>query len=310
MKVFCPAILLAVVLAAFAPAQNVKYVIGMSQCNLGEPWRVQMNADIRKAAAEHPELTVIFKDAQNDTLKQRAHLEEFVSAKVNLLIVSPKEAAPLTAPVADAFRKGIPVIVLDRSVLGAEFTTFIGADNKKIGRAAGQWAGARFSKGARVVELKGLMTSTPGQDRHSGFLEGIKGTGLEVIFDADMKWLEPNARKEMESALAVHKKIDLVYAHNDPGGHGAYLAAKAVGRDREMLFVGIDGLAQEGQVYVRQGILAASFEYPTGGREAIDTALRIFKGEFVPRTITLRSRVFTPENIGRGGEWLEETGKR
>ena len=287
-------------------AGQQRWVVGMSQCNLGEPWRVQMNADIRKAAAGHPELTVIFKDAQNDTLKQRAHVEEFVNSRVNLLIISPKEAVPLTAPVAEAFRRGIPVIVLDRRVLGAEYTTFIGADNKMIGRAAGRWAAARLGGKGKIVELKGLMTSTPGQDRHSGFVEGIKGTGLEVVFAADMKWLEPDARKEMESALAVHRQIGLVYAHNDPGAHGAYLAARAVGREKEMLFVGIDGLPQEGQVYVRQGILAASFEYPTGGKEAIETALRILKGEKVPKEITLRSRVFTPENIEKGGEWLDQ----
>ena len=74
----------------------------MSQCNLGEPWRVQMNADIRQAAEKHKNLKLIFKDAQNDTLRQRAHVEEFVSAKVDLLIISPKEAAPLTEPVARA----------------------------------------------------------------------------------------------------------------------------------------------------------------------------------------------------------------
>jgi len=290
----------------FSLAGQQKWVVGMSQCNLGEPWRVQMNADIRKAAAEHPELTVIFKDAQNDTLKQRAHVEEFVNSRVNLLIISPKEAVPLTAPVAEAFRRGIPVIVLDRRVLGAEYTTFIGADNKMIGRAAGRWAAARLGGKGKIVELKGLMTSTPGQDRHSGFLEGIQGTGLEVVFEADMKWLEPDARKEMESALAVHRQVSLVYAHNDPGAHGAYLAARAVGREKEMLFVGIDGLPQEGQVYVRQGILAASFEYPTGGKEAVETTLRILKGEKVPKEITLRSRVFTPENIKKGGEWLDQ----
>jgi len=294
-------------LGIFSLAGEQKCVVGMSQCNLGEPWRVQMNADIRKAAAGHPELTVIFKDAQNDTLKQRAHVEEFVSSKVSVLIISPKEAVPLTAPVAEAFRQGIPVIVLDRRVLGAEYTTFIGADNKRIGRAAGRWAAGKLANKGKIVELKGLMTSTPGQDRHSGFLEGIKGTGLEVVFEADMKWLEPNARKEMESALAVHKQIGLVYAHNDPAAHGAHLAARAVGREKEMLFVGIDGLPQEGQVYVRQGILAASFEYPTGGKEAIETALRILKGEKVPKEITLRSRVFTPENIKKGGEWLDQS---
>ena len=47
-----------------------KYTIGMSQCNLGEPWRVQMNADIRAAAKRHPEIKMVFKDAQNDALRQ------------------------------------------------------------------------------------------------------------------------------------------------------------------------------------------------------------------------------------------------
>lgn len=287
-------------------AQQTGWTIGMSQCNLGEPWRVQMNADIKKAASAHPEIKMVFKDAQNDALRQNAHVEEFIKAGVHLIIISPKEAAPLTAPVAAAYRKGIPVIVLDRRVLGQEYTCFIGADNKKIGRSAGRWIVNHLGGKGKVVELKGLMTSTPGQDRHSGFLEGIKGSGVEVVFEADMRWLEPNARKEMESALSRFEKIDLVYAHNDPGAHGAYLAAKAAGRSTSITFVGIDALPQEGQMYVKQGILSASFEYPTGGKEAIETALKLLNGQAVPREMTLESRVFTKENCPRGGEWLKE----
>jgi ribose transport system substrate-binding protein len=300
--------------AAALPAAAKKYVIGMSQCNLGEPWRVQMNADLKAAAAAHPELEVIFKDAQNDTLRQRAQIEEFANAGVDLLIVSPKEAAPLTPPIAAAHRQGIPVIVLDRRVLGRDFTQFIGADNRRIGRAAGQWIARRVAGlpavkaggRARVVELMGLMTSTPGQERHVGFVEGIKGAPLDIVFSADMKWLEPEARKEMESALAVHPQIDLVYAHNDPGAHGAWLAAKAAGRADGIIFVGIDALPQEGRVYAREGVLSATFEYPTGGREAVESALKILAGESVPKEVTLGSRVFTPENLARGGDPLGE----
>jgi ribose transport system substrate-binding protein len=285
------------------PNSSRTYTIGMSQCNLGEPWRVQMNADIRAAAAQHPELKVIFNDAQNDTLKQRAQVEEFVSAKVDLLIISPKEAQPLTEPVARAFEAGIPVIVLDRAVLGDKYTCFIGADNKKIGKAAGQWIAKKLGGKGKVVELKGLMTSIPGQDRHTGFREGIAGTDIEVIFEADMKWLEPDSRKEMESALSRFDHIDLVYAHNDPGAHGAYLAAKAAGRDG-IIFVGIDALPQEGIAYVKQGILDATFRYPTGGAEAIETALKIFKGEKVPKKIVLGTRLFDKDNVATGGEPL------
>jgi ribose transport system substrate-binding protein len=282
------------------------YTIGMSQCNLGEPWRVQMNLDIKNEAEKHPELKVIFKDAQNDSLRQQAQIEEFINAGVDLIIVSPKEAAPLTPPVAAAYEKGIPVIVLDRRVLGDKYTCFIGADNKKIGYAAGRWIVERLKGKGKVVELKGLMTSTPGQDRHTGFREAIKGSEIEVIFEADMKWLEPEARREMESALARFPRIDLVYAHNDPGAHGAYLAARAAGREKEIIFVGIDALPHEGQMYVRQGILEVSFEYPTGGREAILTSLEILQGKKVPKEIVLTSRYFTRENIDQGGESIEK----
>jgi ribose transport system substrate-binding protein len=287
-----------------AKGAKATYTIGMSQCNLGEPWRVQMNADVKAAADKHPEIKMIFKDAQNDTLKQRAHVEEFVSAGVDLIIISPKEAAPLTDPVAKAMDAGIPVIVLDRAVLGDKFTCFIGADNKKIGKAAGEWIKQKLGGKGKVVELKGLMTSIPGQDRNDGFRAGIAGSEIEVIFEADMKWLEPDARKEMESALSRFNKIDLVYAHNDPGGHGAYLAAKAAGREKEIMFVGIDALPQEGVAYVKQGILDATFQYPTGGAEAIETALKILKGEKVSKQITLGSRVFDKSNVDTGGQSL------
>jgi ribose transport system substrate-binding protein len=281
------------------------YTIGMSQCNLGEPWRVEMNAQIKTAADKHPNLKVVFKDAQNDTLKQRAHVEEFVSAGVDLILISPKEAQPLTEPVAKAIEAGIPVIVLDRQLLGDKFTCFIGADNKKIGRNAGEWIVKKLGGKGKVVELKGLMTSIPGQDRNGGFREGIAGSGLEVVFEADMKWLEPDARKEMESALSRFPKIDCVYAHNDPGAHGAYLAAKAAGREKEMVFVGIDALPQEGVAYVGQGILDATFQYPTGGAEAIEAALKILAGETVPKTITLGSRLFDKDSLSAGGRELK-----
>ncbi len=281
--------------------------IGMSQCNLGEPWRVQMNRDLSEAAAAHPEIQLVAKDAQNNALTQRAHVEEFAQQGVDLLIISPKESAPLTRPVAQVFDAGTPVIVLDRAVDGNAYTTFIGADNHKIGEAAGRWCAEVLGGKGSIVELQGLMTSTPGQQRHAGFRAGLALADhpeLEVVFVADMQWLEPNARREMESALATQSAIDLVFAHNDPGAHGAYLAAKAAGRDETIRFVGVDALPHEGVAYVREGLLDATFAYPTGGTEAIATAIKILKGEQVPKHITLPTRMFTRETVERGGEQL------
>ncbi len=269
--------------------------IGFSQCNLGEPWRKQMNTDIQAAAASHKNLKVFYKDAQNDTAVQQNQVREFVQQGVDLIIISPKESVPLTKPVAEAMDKKIPVIVLDRALEGDKFTCFIGGDNRQIGREAGKFLAKLLGGKGNVVELKGLMTSTPAIDRHEGFIEGIKGSRINIIFNADCKWLEPDAQREMKSALARFPVIDAVYAHNDPSAHGAYLAAQQEGKGREksIKFIGIDGLPTEGAKYVKDGILDATFVYPTCGPEAIDTALKVLKGEKVPKEIILPTKAIT-----------------
>lgn len=286
-----------------------QFVIGMSQCNLGEPWRVQMNADIKDAAAKHPEIKVLYKDAQNNTTTQQSQVKELVDQRVNLIIISPKEALPLTKPVADAMAAGIPVIVLDRKVEGDKYTSFIGGDNVKIGEEAGKFMAKLLGGKGNIVELKGLMTSTPAVERHDGFMKGIKGSQIKTIYAADCHWLEPDARREMASALSRFpgaKDIDAVYAHNDPSAHGAYTAAKLEGKGREktIKFIGIDALPHEGVAYVRDSILTATFQYPTGGAEAIETALKILNGEKVEKNITLGTRIFTKDNVTKGGEAL------
>ncbi len=278
--------------------------IGMSQCNVAEPWRKQMNSDLERAAKERPGVELLIKDASNDSRRQQAQVREFSSLSIDLLLISPKEAVPLTGPVGEAMDQGIPVIVLDRAIMGDKYTCFIGGDNVAIGRAVGRFVAKTLRGKGNIVELMGLQTSVPGHDRHNGFLEGLelsKHPGLRIVASADMKWLEPEARKEMASMLAVHRKIDLVYAHNDPGAHGAYLAARSAERQQEMRFVGVDALSHEGIAYVKQGILDATFLYPTGGKEAIETALAILNGKTVPKKIVLGTRIFTKDNVEDGG---------
>lgn len=310
--------LLAAVLAGCAEKQTAstkgkaagkQFTIGMSQCNLGEPWRTQMNADVKAAAAKSPEITMVWKDAQNKATVQQDQVKEFVNLGVDLIIISPKEALPLTKPVADAMAAGIPVIVLDRKIEGDKYTQFIGGDNRKIGEEAGKFMVKLLGGKGNIVELKGLMTSTPAVERHEGFMKGIKGSQIKIIFDADCHWLEPDAQKEMASALSRFPEkddINAVYAHNDPSAHGAYIAAKneGKGRDKTIKFIGIDSLPTEGVRYVRDGLLTATFQYPTGGAEAIESALKILKGEKVEKNITLGTKVFTKDNVAKGGEAL------
>ncbi|HLJ54519.1 MAG TPA: substrate-binding domain-containing protein [Chthonomonadaceae bacterium] len=290
-----------------APAAGGKtFVIGMSQCTVDEPWRVQMDQDIQDAAAKHPELKLLVSVAGDNSATQQQDVRTFVQQKVNLIIISPKESRPLTKPVEEAMDAGIPVIVLDRKIEGDKYTCFIGGDNVKIGREAGKYMVQLLGGKGNVVELKGLMTSTPAQERHNGFMEGIKGSKIQIVFDAESKWKQDIAQKDMSSALQTKPQIDAVYAHNDPSAHGAYLAARTEGKGREkqIKFIGIDALPSEGVRLVREGVLTATFQYPTGGKEAIDTALKVLHGEKVDKNITLGTRIFTHDNVSQGGKEL------
>ena len=288
------------------PGKNV-IKIGYSQCNRGEPWREQMDKDIKLAAESHPQVKLTMKDAQNEVVAQQAHIKEFIAAKVDVIIVSPKDTS-LTQVVGEAYNAGIPVIVLDREVEGDNFACFIGADNRLIGREVGKWVVKKLKGKGNVVELKGLSSSTPAKDRSEPFREVLKGTEIKVVYDADMEWLKDRAREKMQAALARNPRpgsISLVYGANDPAAIAAYEAAKDAGREKEMIFVGVDALPHEGVEAVRNGILDATFEYPNGAALAIETAMKLGRGETVPKRITLGTRLYTKENVEKGGEEIK-----
>ncbi|MBL9121481.1 MAG: substrate-binding domain-containing protein [Phycisphaerae bacterium] len=280
------------------------FTIGYSQCNRGEPWREQMDKDIERNAAKEPSIKLLMKDAQNDALAQQGHVKEYISQKIDLLIISPKDSS-LTQTVAEAYDAGIPVIVLDRAVEGDKYTCFIGADNRVIGKAVGEWVVQRLAGKGAIVELKGLGSSIPAADRSEPFREVVLKAGHAIVYEADMEWLGDKAREKMQAALALHREknsIQLVYGANDPAAIAAYYAAKDAGREGEILFVGVDALPHEGIEAVKNGLLAATFEYPNGTDVAIATAMRILKGETVEKKIVLGTRLFTKDNLPSGGE--------
>lgn len=282
---------------------EVEYLIGISQSNLGEPWRIQMNAEIQAEADKHEEIQLIFTDASQSNDKQIQDVEKLLQLGIDLLIISPNEATPLTPVVQKAYGQ-VPVIILDRAIDTKDYTLFIGADNYAIGKKAGLYLEELFpDENISILEIQGLPGSTPATARHQGFLDAIADAPhmtVEVSLVAD--WLRDDAEKVFSKYLntPVATDIDVVYAHNDPMAFGAYKAAKALGKEKDMVFIGIDGLyGDEGGItLVKNGILKSTFIYPSGGKEAILYALQLLQGySFNIKDINLRSQQITLENI-------------
>jgi len=273
---------------------EVTFLIGMSQANLGEPWRVVMNDEIRAEASKHPHLRVIFTDAAQDSQKQIRDVEKLLGYGIDLLMISPNEAEPLTPVVQKAYQS-IPVLVIDREIEGDGYTMFIGADNRQIGRMAGEFvAGLLGEEGGRVIEVLGLPGSVPAQHRSEGFREVIaEHRTIAIVETAVADWLRDKAEDEILVTLAQHPDADVIYAHNDPMALGASRAAKKLGIEG-IRFIGIDGLPgpDGGAQLVADGVLQATFTYPTGGTEAVEYAIRLLesKGD-VPKRLTLESNI-------------------
>jgi len=286
--------------------QTTKYAIGVSQGGTNDAWQAQLRAGLEAAAREHPELAIEVLDAGDDPQEQKAHIEGFIAKGVDLIVVNPADAPAaqaVTQPVGRALHAAIPVIVLDRPVIGDQYTCFITADDHQIAAAAGRWLAERMGGKGRLIELKSSDDAGPGAERHRGFRDAIRDyPDLRVLRECPTTADPASARKAMVSALSDFGEIDALFAHTDAAAHAAYLAAKESGRADEMLWVAIGALPDEGIAYVEQGILTATFEYPTGAREAIAIALDVLAGKDVPKHLTLTPRVFTQANLAQGGE--------
>src|SRR5450755_243737 len=286
-----------------------QFVVAFSQANNAEPYRAAQNAFLSKLFAQQPAIKLVISDAQQDNSKQVAQVETFIRQKPDLLIVAPNERAALTAVMGQAVDAGIPVICLERDILQPNYTSYVHSDNLAIGRLAGQFivdqlTGKYGKPKGKVVAMRGLLGVEGEINRDRGAKE-IAGQypEIEIVADPVADWIQAKAKDRMTEVLRSQPKIDVVYGHNDPMAIGAYLAAKELGREQEMIFVGVDGLGGEagGIKKVMDGILGATFVYPLCVDKAVEIGNRILHNPgFKPdKDYVLESVMVTPDNAGQ-----------
>lgn len=267
-----------------------EFVIGFSQCTIGDDWRKSMIRDMQNEVSLHPGLQLIVKDANNNNEKQIQDIRDLLKDKIDLLIVSPNESEPLTPIVSEVYQKGIPVIVIDRNIKSNEYTTHIGADNFLIGIEAGKYAAKVLDGKGKILEVWGLKGSSPAIERHRGFVEVLKDfPNIQIIAEISGEWEVDVARKAVKSFIADYQNVDLVFAHNDIMAYGAQQEFALHLEIKKPFILGVDALygPRGGIQMVTSGVIDATFLYPTGGHQAIETAMKILTNQPYQREITL-----------------------
>lgn len=289
---------------------EIEYVIGVSQANMREAWRLALINEIEEEAAKYKNIRIITADATSAVKKQEQDVDKLLKFGIDLLIISPCDTAKLTGKVEEVYKSGIPVIVMDRGVEGFEYSLFIGPDNTLIGKQAGECVVELLNgKKGTVLELCGSAASIQSQERSAGFdsvLKEYPKIEKKVCrLETEMKDQAYDTVKEMQSELG---DVDVIFANNDYVALGAYEALKSMRMHKKIQIVGSDGFTgkDEGVDLVMEEKIAATISCPTGGREAIQYAMNILNEESgVPKQVILRSHTITKDNAAQYLESLD-----
>jgi signal transduction histidine kinase/DNA-binding response OmpR family regulator len=275
----------AVAIVATACDNSQKYRIGVSQ-NSYDDWRETLNDEINREMIFHDDAEVTILSADDNNEKQIADIEYFINNNYDIIIASPREADAITPILKTAYNKDIPVVIFDREVNGDSYTAYVGADNVQIGEAAGDYINSRLKNGGKVLEIGGLQGSTPAKDRHTGFVSAINNN-INLLTTVYSDWTPQGGKSMADSLFNIYNDIDAVFVQNDRMAIAVSESAK--NHNINPIIVGIDGTAQMGIKAVDDGVIDATFIYPTGGSELVKIALDILNGKSVSRNNILES---------------------
>ncbi|UEG51346.1 substrate-binding domain-containing protein [Mucilaginibacter daejeonensis] len=263
-------------------------------------WRQTMLQEMKMELSLHPGAKFIYKDADGDNNRQIEQVNEMLKEGVDILIISPNEAEPLTPVVEKVYNSGIPVVVLDRKTSTQQYTAYVGADNYQVGKIAGEYIASLSDSPIDLAEITGLAGSSPAMERERGFMDGIAGkANVKLKVKVHGNWLRSVAISQLDKVKDQLKDVNYIFAHNDVMAAGARAFLNQLAPHRPIKIVGVDALPGQGGglQMVSDGVLNASLLYPTGGKEAIETAFHILNNEPFNKLNIMQSLAIDSANV-------------
>jgi ABC-type sugar transport system substrate-binding protein len=292
----------AVAIGGCARKDAGQYVVGFSQMESDNPWRLAETKSLKDEAAKRG-IQLVVTDAQGQTAKQVADVEDLIARHVNVILLAPREYEGLAPALQAAKAAKIPVILVDREAkgkAGEDYVTLLASNFVEQGRRAGEWLAAQTNGNANIVELSGTPGASVAADRAKGFRDEIaKHPGMRIAASQTGNFSRATAQGVMQNiAQSLGKKINAVYAHNDEMALGAVQALTAAGLKpgTDVKVISVDG-EKAALEAIDRGELGATVESnPRFGPLAFDTIDKLRKGETLPPKILINDRFFDRAN--------------
>lgn len=283
-----------------ASAQPVKpKVIAFAQDTMKNDFRAAQVGEVRQAVAKDPGLAFVYSDAQGQTSLLIHQIEQFISQKVDVLVLGTNDEQAVVPVVSKAMKAGVEVIVLDRGIKGEDYSTFIHSDNVQIGTIGAEFIVRRLKGQGQVLLFEGLQTADVTHLRSKGFMNVMeKHKGIKVIKRTG-NFLRKDALFEMNKLLAEGIRVDAIFAESDSMLSGARLALQKHNIDpSSIVTVGCDYIT-EARDAIRAGTQTASVLFPLGGNKAVEIAQKLLAKSPVPRRVLIPVELVTRDNVDR-----------
>ena len=254
-------------------------------------------------AAKGTPIDILWKgtESEGDRNGQVTIVEGFITQKVSGMVLAPLDKDALKTPVHDAADHKIPVVIIDSSLNGSDYTSFCATDNEKGGTLAGEQMGKLLNGKGNVIVLAYALGSASTEAREKGFLDAVKKfPGITVL--SSNQYGGPtteNAQKTSGNLLARYgAQVNGIFASNETNTRGMRLALKDKGLLGKVKFVGFDAapdLLDALKAGELQGLVVQNpFKM---GEIGVTTLVDSIQGKTVPKTVDTGVALVTADTM-------------
>jgi ribose transport system substrate-binding protein len=185
---------------------------------------------------------------EKDVAGQVALVEQMIAQRVDALVVAPADSKALVPVCKRAMDAGIVVVNIDNKfdagVLADKQVVipFVGPDNRKGARLAGDCLAKRLKRGDEVAIVEGAPNAYNGIQRKLGFEDAMKAAGAKIVGSQSGRWMMADAEKVVSGMVVQFPNLKAVLCANDNMALGAVAALKGAGKSGRVYVVGYDSI--------------------------------------------------------------------
>ena len=290
-------IILFFVLLNLINAQENNKIIAFAQDTMANDFRKAQVFEAKEHSKKYNNIDFVYSDAKGQTSLLIKQIDNFISDKVDVIIVGTNDAKAVVPVIAKANKLGIGVIILDRGIQGEEYTSFINSDNIKIGKLGAQYLAEQLEEKGVILIFEGLKKADVTQLRTKGFMDEISKYKDIKIIKRTANYLRKDAILQTEELILEDVKFDAIFSQSDSMLSGFRAAYEKNNLDAsKILSVGCD-YTSEAKEAIKKVTQTASILFPLGAKESVDVAMEIISKKEVQKHIVIPVELVTKENV-------------